>query len=74
MLVLDGQDLRSIPLEERLAQLDMLLSLNGVAGIALVPSFDDGEALMNACMEHGLEGVAPKGGTRLIGLAGAQRG
>ena len=56
VLALDGKDLRSLPLEERLAQLEMLLNLDKVkvAGIALVPSFDDGEALMNACMEHGL--------------------
>ena len=60
LLALDGKDLRSLPLEERLAQLDMLINLNKVAGIALVPSFDDGEALMSACMEHGLEGVVSK--------------
>ena len=60
LLALDGKDLRSLPLEERLAQLDMLLNLNKVAGIAMVPSFDDGEALMLGCMEHGLEGVVSK--------------
>ena len=60
VLALDGKDLRSLPLEERLAQLEMLLNLNKVAGIALVLSFDDGAALMNACMEHGLEGVVSK--------------
>jgi hypothetical protein len=46
VLVLDGKDLRGLPLEERLAQLDRLPNLNKVAGIALLPSFDDGEALM----------------------------
>ena len=60
VLALDGKDLRGLPLEERLAQLDMLLNLNTVAGIAMVPSFDDGEALMLGCMEHGLEGVVSK--------------
>ena len=62
VLALDGKDLRSLPLEERLAQLEMLLNLDKVkvAGIALVPSFDDGEALMLGCMELGLEGVVSK--------------
>jgi hypothetical protein len=57
----DGKDLRSLPLQERLAQLEMLLvSAGKLAGIGLVPSFDDGQALMNACMEHSLEGVVSK--------------
>ena len=60
VLSLDGKDLRSLPLQERLAQLEMLfLSAGKLAGI-VVPSFDDGQALMNACMEHSLEGVVSK--------------
>ena len=58
VLALDGKDLRGLPLQERLAQLEMLLGHG--AGIAMVPSFDDGQALMNACMEHSLEGVVSK--------------
>ncbi len=61
ILSLDGKDLRPLPLQERLAQLEMLLlSADKLAGIGLVPSFDDGQALMNACMEHSLEGVVSK--------------
>jgi bifunctional non-homologous end joining protein LigD len=60
ILSLDGKDLRGIPLEERLAQLEMLLGLSKVPGIALVPSFDDGEKLMLAAMKHSLEGVVSK--------------
>ena len=60
ILRLDGRDLRNLPLEERLAQLEMLLSLSKIQGVALVPSFDDGEALMLAAMEHSLEGVVSK--------------
>lgn len=48
-------------MEERLAQLEMLLlSAGKIAGVGLVPSFDDGQVLLNACMEHSLEGVVSK--------------
>ena len=61
ILSLGGKDLRGLPLEERLAQLEMLLlSAGKLAAIGLVPSFDDGQTLMNACMEHSLEGVVSK--------------
>ena len=61
ILALDGKDLRSLPVQERLAQLEMLLlSAGNVVGVGLIPSFDDGQALMNACMEHSLEGVVSK--------------
>ena len=61
ILTLDGNDLRSLPLEEWLAQLEMLLLNAGKSpGLGLVPSFDDGEALMRGAMEHGLEGVVSK--------------
>ena len=61
ILSLDGKDVRSLPLQERLVQLEMLLlSVGKSAGICLVPSFDDGQALMDACMEHSLEGVVSK--------------
>jgi bifunctional non-homologous end joining protein LigD len=61
ILSLDGNDLGSLALQEGLAQLEMLLlGVGKLAGISLVPSFDDGQALMNACMEHSLEGVVSK--------------
>lgn len=60
ILTLDGKDLRGLPLQERLAQLEMLLKLGKVDGVAFVPAFDDGEALMQACMTHSLEGVVSK--------------
>ena len=60
ILSLDGKDLRGLPLQERLAQLEVLFSLSKVQGLALVPSFDDGQALMLAAMKHGLEGVVSK--------------
>jgi bifunctional non-homologous end joining protein LigD len=60
ILSLDEKDLRSLPLEERLAQLKMLLSLSKVRDVALVPSFADGGALMLAAMKHNLEGVVSK--------------
>ena len=51
ILSLDGKDLRSLPLQERLAQLEMLLfSAGKLSGIGLIPSFDDGQALMDACI------------------------
>ncbi len=61
ILSLDGKDLRLLPLQERLAQLEMLvLSAGKLAGIGSAPSFDDGQALMNARMEHSLESVVSK--------------
>jgi bifunctional non-homologous end joining protein LigD len=61
ILSLDGKDLRSLRLEERLAQLEMLLlNAGSLVSIGLIPSFDDGQALMSACMEHSLEGVVSK--------------
>jgi bifunctional non-homologous end joining protein LigD len=60
LLRLDGKDLRDLPLVERKAQLEMLLRLSKTGAIHFVPSFDDGQALMLACMEHSLEGVVSK--------------
>lgn len=45
---------------KRDAQLEMLLKLSKAAGVHFVPAFDDGEALMLACMTHSLEGVVSK--------------
>ena len=60
ILALDEKDLRGLSLQERLAQLEMLLKLGKVDGVAYVPAFDDGEALMPACMTHSLEDVVSK--------------
>ena len=61
LLKLEGsKDLRELPLEERKAQLAMLLQLNKIAGLGFVLSFDDGEALMVGCMELSIEGVVSK--------------
>ena len=61
MLRLDSKGLRDLPLVERKAQLEMLLNLSkAAAGVHFVPAFDDGEALMLACMTHSLEGVVSK--------------
>jgi bifunctional non-homologous end joining protein LigD len=57
---LDGKDLRDLPLIERKDQLAGLLKLCNAGSIHFVPFFDDGEALMLACMEHSLEGVVSK--------------
>ena len=60
ILSLGGKGLRGLPLQERLAQLQVLFSLSKVQGLALVPSLDDGQALMLAAMKHGLEGAVSK--------------
>ena len=60
IMELDGQDLRPLPLVSRKAHLQKLMAKNKSADLAVVPSFEDGERLMVACMEHGLEGVVSK--------------
>ena len=58
IMELDGQDLRPLPLVSRKAHLQKLIAKNKSADLAVVPSFEDGERLMVACLEHSLEGVA----------------
>jgi bifunctional non-homologous end joining protein LigD len=60
LLKLDGKDLRDLPLVERKARLEMLLKLSKSGSVHFVPSVDDGQALMLACMEQSLEGVVSK--------------
>ena len=60
LLERDGKDLRELPLVDRKARLEKLLKGTGPAGVGLVASFDDGEALMLGCMEQNLEGVVSK--------------
>jgi bifunctional non-homologous end joining protein LigD len=58
ILSLDGKDLRPLPLQERLAQLEMmLLSAGKLVGVGLVPSFDDGQALMTAAWNIALKAL-----------------
>ena len=49
-----------MPLVSRKAHLQKLMAKNKSADLAVVPSFEDGERLMVACMEHNLEGVVSK--------------
>jgi hypothetical protein len=49
--------LRGLPLTTRKAHLSKLMDkMKGSSAIGLVPSFDDGNALMIACMDKGVEG------------------
>ncbi len=57
LLELDGRDLRGLPLVERKAILQRLLSRSRNDRIVYVEHFADGERLIIACDEHGLEGV-----------------
>ena len=60
ILELEGTDLRPLPLLARKAHLAKLMAKNRSANLAVIPAFQDGEKLMLACMEHGLEGVVSK--------------
>lgn len=58
LLRLDGEDLTSLPLEERRARLE---ALDLVADRWQVPeAYDDGEMLLRATDEQGLEGIVSK--------------
>ena len=58
MLEIDGEPLVDLPLTERRARLEKLLAPNPVVQLSGV--FDDGEALLEAATEQGLEGVMAK--------------
>ena len=58
MLEIDGEPTVDLPLTERRARLEKLLAPNPV--VQLSGSFDDGEALLEAATEQGLEGVMAK--------------
>ena len=59
LLERDGRDLRALPLVDRKVRLARLMAKAG-DGLALVQSFEDGRALLNACQQHRLEGVVSK--------------
>ncbi len=60
ILELDGEDLRLLPLTERSARLAKLMTRSKDPALGLVPSFDDGQALLLACMDKGVEGIVSK--------------
>ena len=60
ILELEGTDLRPLPLLARKAHLAKLMAKRQSVDLAVIPAFADGEKLMLACMEHGLEGVVSK--------------
>ncbi|ODU00452.1 MAG: DNA ligase [Pseudonocardia sp. SCN 72-86] len=61
VLRLYGVDLTARPLLERRATLERL-DLSGVPALSLSPSYTDGEALLAATAEQGMEGVVAKRG------------
>jgi bifunctional non-homologous end joining protein LigD len=58
LLEADGESVVDLPLTERRARLEKLLARNPV--VQLSGSFEDGEALLEAAREQGLEGVMAK--------------
>ena len=58
LLEADGESVVDLPLTERRARLERLLARNPV--VQLSGSFEDGEALLEAAREQGLEGVMAK--------------
>jgi bifunctional non-homologous end joining protein LigD len=60
LLHLNGQDLRPLPLIERRQRLEWLLSRAKVPCLHLVDAFADGQRLLEAAEQPGLEGVVSK--------------
>jgi bifunctional non-homologous end joining protein LigD len=58
LLEVDGEPVVDLPLSERRARLEKLLAPNPV--VQLSGSFEDGEALLEAATQQGLEGVMAK--------------
>jgi bifunctional non-homologous end joining protein LigD len=58
LLEVDGEPVVGLPLTERRSRLEKLFALNPVVQLSGV--FDDGEALLEAATEQGLEGVMAK--------------
>ena len=59
VLEIDGEPVVDLPLDERRGRLEQLLDLSGKV-VQLSAVFDDGEALLAAATEQGLEGVMAK--------------
>ena len=60
LLELDGEQLLDLPLERAAAAAAGGTSTPRAGGVAVSPQFDDGEALLAAAREQGLEGVVAK--------------
>jgi bifunctional non-homologous end joining protein LigD len=59
LLELDSEPLLGLPLEERRSRLEQLVQPDAT-GIVVSPRFEDGEALLQAARDQGLEGVVAK--------------
>jgi bifunctional non-homologous end joining protein LigD len=59
LLEVDGEEVCGLPLEERQRLLEALV-IPGVAPVFVSPRFDDGEGLLTAAEQQGLEGVIAK--------------
>src|SRR4029079_8238156 len=60
LLAFNGRDLRSLPLETRKAKLSALLMKTGEPRLRLSHTFADGEKLLHAAAQRGLEGIVSK--------------
>ena len=60
LLALNGRDLRSLPLETRKAKLSALLRKTDEPRLRLSHTFADGEKLLHAAAQRGLEGIVSK--------------
>ncbi len=60
LLELEGEPLVALPLSERRARLEALVDENVNVTIKVSPAFDDGEALLAAAKQQGLEGILAK--------------
>lgn len=60
LLGLNAQDLRPLPLEKRKAKLSALLTKRPVGELRLSHTFSDGEKLLHAAGQQGLEGIVSK--------------
>jgi bifunctional non-homologous end joining protein LigD len=66
LLSLDGETLTALPLQERKARLARLLDSRNTV-VRLSEGFDDGDALLAAAREQGLEGIiAKRAGSRYV--------
>jgi bifunctional non-homologous end joining protein LigD len=60
LLTLNERDLRSLPLEQRKAKLGVLLAKTAADTLRLSHTFADGEKLLHAAAQRGLEGIVSK--------------
>lgn len=65
VLRIDGRDLVGLPLDQRRALLAELAEGGSLGGWQVPPAYDDGEMLLHATREQGLEGIVSKRRTSL---------